>query len=180
MKWPVMKASARPSTASLNGPVGLSRRSPTTSTYRTSRSEAMDKCPPPRIGVRRWPGCGLTLRSAAFPHGSQPTARRRMGPACGYSKPVPTGSRDVEHSERRRIHRVCSGVAESVDAHLAGGFDVLSRAIAELNNYLDRHDDTARTVVGRAADRLEGSTDQPADPVRWEQFVPRASRTATE
>ncbi|MFT7601973.1 MAG: dihydroorotate dehydrogenase (NAD+) catalytic subunit [Acidimicrobiales bacterium] len=73
-----------------------------------------------------------------------------------------------------------ASAVQMTSAVLAGGFDVLSQAVAELDDYLDQHDDTASAVVGRAADRLEGYTDQPADPFHWEQFVPQVSRSVIE
>jgi dihydroorotate dehydrogenase len=63
-------------------------------------------------------------------------------------------------------------------AVFTGGFDTITRAIEELDGYLDEHDDTAATIVGRAADALGTYTDQPADPDRWRRFVPPEARGA--
>lgn len=61
-------------------------------------------------------------------------------------------------------------------AVLTGGFDVIIRALSELDDYLVARGDTAGGIVGRAADRLGGYTDQPYDPDRWRDFVPSAAR----
>jgi len=57
-------------------------------------------------------------------------------------------------------------------AIFAGGFETITRAVDELDRYLEQHDDTAAGIVGRAADSLQSYTDQPADPDRWRRFVP--------
>lgn len=61
-------------------------------------------------------------------------------------------------------------------AVFAGGYDTITATVAELDRYLAEHDDTATAIVGRAADRLEAYTDQPADPGRWQRFVPPEGR----
>lgn len=63
---------------------------------------------------------------------------------------------------------------QMTSAVFTGGFDVVSRTISELDAYLEEHGDTAADLIGRAADRLEAYTDQPADPDRWRRFVPPA------
>ena len=61
-------------------------------------------------------------------------------------------------------------------AVFTGGFPVIGRAIAELDAYLVGHGDTAAGLIGRAADQLEGYTDQPVDDERWYRFVPPEAR----
>jgi dihydroorotate dehydrogenase (NAD+) catalytic subunit len=61
-------------------------------------------------------------------------------------------------------------------AVFTGGFDVVRRSIEELDAYLTACGDTAAGLVGRAADRLEAYTDQPADPRHWHRFVPPEAR----
>ena len=57
-------------------------------------------------------------------------------------------------------------------AVFTSGFDSITAAVDELERYLVDHDDTAEEIVGRAADRLQTYTEQPADPDRWRRFVP--------
>ena len=57
-----------------------------------------------------------------------------------------------------------------------GGFATITDAIDELDRYLAERGDTAAGIVGRAADALEGYTDQPANPDRWHRFVPPEAR----
>lgn len=61
-------------------------------------------------------------------------------------------------------------------AVFAGGFKVVARAVAELDEYLADRDDTAAGIVGRAADRLGAYTDQRYDPDYWQRFVPPEPR----
>lgn len=61
-------------------------------------------------------------------------------------------------------------------AVFTGGFGVITQAIAVLAEYLDQHGDGATDIIGRAADRLGGYTDQPIDEYRWQRFVPPEAR----
>ena len=63
-------------------------------------------------------------------------------------------------------------------AVFTGGFEVIARVIVELDEYLAEHEDTAADLVGRAADRLQAYTEQPADLKRWTRFVPPEARPA--
>lgn len=60
---------------------------------------------------------------------------------------------------------------QMTSAVFAGGYDTIAAVVDELDRYLDEHGDSAREIVGRAADRLESYTDRPADPDRWRRFV---------
>lgn len=61
-------------------------------------------------------------------------------------------------------------------AVFTGGFEVISRAITELGDYLDGRGERAADIIGRAADRLGGYTDQPVEEDRWRRFVPPEAR----
>ncbi len=57
-------------------------------------------------------------------------------------------------------------------AVFTGGFDAITAAVDELDQYLHDRGDTAAGIVGRAADALGSYADQPADPEWWRRFVP--------
>ena len=59
---------------------------------------------------------------------------------------------------------------------LTRGFAVITEVIEELDRYLAERGDTAAGIVGRAADRLQAYTDQPADAEAWTTFVPPEAR----
>lgn len=52
------------------------------------------------------------------------------------------------------------------------GYGVLEQAVGAVADYLDRHACDAADIVGRAADRIETFTQQPARPEYWREFVP--------
>ena len=57
-------------------------------------------------------------------------------------------------------------------AVFTGGFGSLTKAVDELDAYLQARGETAAHLVGRAADRLSGYTDQPFDADAWRSFIP--------
>ena len=65
-----------------------------------------------------------------------------------------------------------ASAAELSTAVMTSGFAVLSDAIAELDDWLGRHDVRPEDVVGRAADRVKSFQELPGRPGFWRDFVP--------
>ena len=61
-------------------------------------------------------------------------------------------------------------------AVFTGGVRAITDAVDELETYLTSRGDSAESIVGRAADRLQTYSEQPPDPRRWERFVPAEAR----
>ncbi len=73
-----------------------------------------------------------------------------------------------------------ASAVQMTSAVLTAGFGVIEAAIEELDHYLETRQETVAEIVGRAADRMTTYTDQPADPQRWERFVPSPARPAND
>jgi dihydroorotate dehydrogenase (NAD+) catalytic subunit len=69
-----------------------------------------------------------------------------------------------------------ASAVEMASAVMTGGFEVLARAITDLDRYLDAHGRAARDIVGVAADQLGAFETQPYDAERWRAFVPSTAR----
>jgi dihydroorotate dehydrogenase (NAD+) catalytic subunit len=54
------------------------------------------------------------------------------------------------------------------------GYDVLSNAIAEFENYLTQKNVSAMELIGRAADSRKSFADMPPKPDNWRNYLPRA------
>ena len=80
------------------------------------------------------------------------------------------GARDGDDVARMLLAGACA--VEMGSAVLTGGFGVLGRSIARLDQYLAQHGITAQELVGRAADRVGGFAEQASDPEHWRRFVP--------
>mgnify|MGYP003666299562 FL=1 len=52
------------------------------------------------------------------------------------------------------------------------GFEVLAKAVQTVETYLSDRDDTARDIIGRAADRVVPFSALPQRPGFWEEFAP--------
>ena len=61
---------------------------------------------------------------------------------------------------------------QMTSAVFTGGYRTLADAVVELDAYLESRGQTAADIVGRAADRLTGYTDQPFDADAWRRFIP--------
>ena len=53
------------------------------------------------------------------------------------------------------------------------GYDVLSNAVAEFENYLARKNVSAMELIGRAADARKSFADMPPKPRNWRNYLPR-------
>jgi dihydroorotate dehydrogenase (NAD+) catalytic subunit len=54
------------------------------------------------------------------------------------------------------------------------GYDVLSDALGEFENYAERKNVTALELIGRAADARKSFADMPPKPGNWRNYLPRA------
>ena len=64
-----------------------------------------------------------------------------------------------------------ASAVEMTSAVFTGGFEMISRALAELADYLTRQDHSARDIIGVAADRVQTYQEQPARAGYWKEFV---------
>ena len=64
-------------------------------------------------------------------------------------------------SDVARMMLAGASAVQLTSAVFTGGYSVLQAAMAELDEYLTQHSQAARDLVGLAADRLSGYTDQP-------------------
>jgi len=65
---------------------------------------------------------------------------------------------------------------EMTSAVMAGGFDVATRAVEEIDTYLTRTGGSVEDLIGVAADRRVGYGVQPDRPGYWRDFVPKEAR----
>ena len=70
-----------------------------------------------------------------------------------------------------------ASATEMTSAVMAGGYQVLTDSVAELDRYLHRRGCTAEALIGAAADRLQSYGEQPERPGYWQSFVPAAAST---
>lgn len=99
-------------------------------------------------------------------------ARARCGP--GFALLGTNGARSGEDVARMLLAGATA--VELTSAVMAGGFAVISDALAALDAYLARKGGDAQGLVGLAADRLQGYGAQAPRPGFWRQFVPPEAR----
>lgn len=99
-------------------------------------------------------------------------ARRRLGPA--YPLLATNGARSGLDVARFLM----SGAAATQIASLVlmRGYGALDECIAELDAYLDQHQQSAGQLLGLAADRLQSYAGQADRPGYWHEFAPPAGR----
>ena len=61
---------------------------------------------------------------------------------------------------------------QMTSAIFTGGYDVISKAIRQLDNYLDENNLTASDLIGLAADRVKTYAEQENNEDYWREFVP--------
>lgn len=86
------------------------------------------------------------------------------------------GARDGDDVLRMMLAGARAGQFST--AVFTGGFKVLDRAIARIDDYLERRGETALELIGRAADRVESFKEQPSRPDYWREFLPPEARGA--
>ncbi len=97
-------------------------------------------------------------------------SRKRLG--SDYPLLATNGARSGLDVARFLLAGACA--TEMTSAVFTGGYDVLARSIAELDDYLKGRGKTAVQLLGVAADRLESYADQNERPAYWQEFVPPA------
>lgn len=103
-------------------------------------------------------------------------ARQQLGPE--YALMATNGARNG--LDVARFLLAGATAVQMTSAVFAGGFDVLTSAVEDLEGYLAARGDSAAGIVGRAADALMGYTDRPADPQAWERFVPSEAQPSRD
>lgn len=64
-----------------------------------------------------------------------------------------------------------ASAVEMTSAVIIGGTEVIRRSIDELEGYLTEQDVNAADIIGEAADKLKGYTEQPNRPGWWHKFI---------
>lgn len=103
---------------------------------------------------------GLTCRWLA-------TTRRLLGPQ--FPLIGNNGARDGFDAARMML--AGASAVEMTTAVILGGTRAIRRSIEELDGYLSEQNVTATQIIGEAADKLKGYTEQPARPGVWKMFV---------
>ena len=75
-------------------------------------------------------------------------------------------------SDVARMMLAGASAVQMTSAVFTNGYGVLTDAVEDLAAYLGSRGETASDIVGRAADRLTGYTDQAFDADAWRRFVP--------
>ncbi|MFN0160195.1 MAG: hypothetical protein ACKVQQ_03135 [Burkholderiales bacterium] len=95
--------------------------------------------------------------------------RRSLGPA--FPLIGTNGARSGADAARMLL--AGASAVEYCSAVMTGGFEVLTRAIADLDAYVTRKGGTARDLVGRAADQVAGYESMASREDFWQGFVPQ-------
>ena len=61
---------------------------------------------------------------------------------------------------------------EMTSAVFTGGYEVLSRAVSELDEYVQRRGLSVEQLLGNAADQVQTYEQQPDRPDWWQRFAP--------
>lgn len=94
--------------------------------------------------------------------------RKRLGPE--FPLIATNGARSGLDVARFLLAGACA--TELTSAVFTGGYDVLRRAIDELDAYLARHGCSAGELLGRAADQVQSYQQQDDRPDYWQGFAP--------
>jgi dihydroorotate dehydrogenase len=103
------------------------------------------------------------------------TSRRVLGksfPLIGNN-----GARDGYDVARMML--AGASAVEMTTAVMLGGTEVVSQSIRELDGYLEGQGVTAAQIIGEAADKLKGYTEQESRPGWWHNFVQPEARPST-
>ena len=69
-----------------------------------------------------------------------------------------------------------ASAVEALSVVMLEGFSAITRLRDELDAALEQRNVTFAQLVGHTADRLQGYGEQPVNPGRWQDFVPKAAR----